>query len=369
MPEIMLKTGAIVPAAGYSSRMGACKATMEILGLPAMEWVVSNLRQAGIEEILVVTGHWREKIDPLAQALGCKTVHNERYEDGMFSSVRKALEAMPVSWDRFLFLPVDIPMVKAATLSRLASLAGSSTVAYPTFLGKRGHPPIIDRKSVSKILGWDGEMGLRGALNLLEDQSSEIPVVDRFILCDMDDREDHVNLSSMASNRTIPSEEEIRALETMYETPTRVIRHEKQVTETALKMANLLIERGTKLDLPLLKAAASLHDLCRTEKKHGKVGAEALRSHGFPSVASLVELHMDYPYDGVLDEGALLYLADKLTCDDRICSPDERLAGMLAKFKDRSEARKNAARRLEKAKKMLDDFSKAIGRDGMEELR
>lgn len=347
--------------------MGACKATMDIEGKPALTWIVTSLREAGIEDILVVTGHWRDQVEDLAVKLNCLTVHNSDYMSGMFSSATAGIRAIPEGWDRFFFLPVDVPLVRPLTFSKLIDEKGP--LVYPTFMGKRGHPPLIDRSLISSILNWTGDMGLKGALESLEKLAKEVPVIDQAIGLDMDRPEDHRYLSSLATRRDLPTDQEIKALESMAQTPENVLKHEMRVTETALAMASLLEKKGIKLDKDLLRAAALLHDLCRTEKQHGLAAANLLRKQGFFSVAWLVSTHMDHPYDGILDEGALLYLADKLTCNDELCSVEKRLDGMMTKFQGDEEAQQGAARRLAKAKTMLEHLSRLTGGDAMEDLQ
>lgn len=347
--------------------MGTCKATMEIEGKPALTWAVTSLRESGVKDVLVVTGHWRDHVEPLAKNLNCLTVHNDGYMEGMFSSAIKGMEAIPKSWDRFFFLPVDVPLVRPTTLSKLIGIEGP--LLYPTFMDKRGHPPLIDRSLIAHIRAWSGNMGLKGALEAKDELSKDVAVADQGTELDMDRPEDHLYISSLARRRDLPTDMEIKALEKLANTPQNVLKHELRVTKTALDMATLMGQRGIRVDKELLRAASLLHDLCRTEKKHGQAGANLLREQGFFSVARLVATHMDHPYDGSLDEGALLYLADKLTCNDRLCSVEERLEGMMAKFDGDEKAQEGAIRRLDKAKAMLDHLSRLLGGDAMGMLR
>ncbi len=361
---LMLTTGALITAAGFSSRMGSCKATIKIAERSSLAWTVNSLQEAGVDKILIVTGHWREETEKEAASLGCVTIHNDRYASGMFSSVITGIKAIPREWDRFFFLPVDIPLIRPSTLTRIMTEA-VGPLSYPTFLGERGHPPLISRSLIPVILSWSGKEGLKGALQVAERDSQDIPVADQAILRDMDVPEDHERLCDMASRRDLPSEDERRALELMAGTPENVLRHEVRVTKTAMQIADMMEKAGAGIDRDLLVAGAMLHDLCRTQRAHGRAGATMLRTHGYRAIASLVEKHMDYPYDGNLDEGAVLYLADKITCQDRICPLEERLRGMLEKFKSDPQAQEGAVTRLKKAEKILRHVSQVIGRDIM----
>ncbi|MGB8261933.1 MAG: NTP transferase domain-containing protein [Terracidiphilus sp.] len=66
----MPRIGAIVLAAGYSSRMGRFKPLLPLNGSPAILAVLGLLRRAGIEQIVVVTGHRAEDLRPVAEPAG-----------------------------------------------------------------------------------------------------------------------------------------------------------------------------------------------------------------------------------------------------------------------------------------------------------
>lgn len=367
MPLLPVTTGALVAAAGYSSRMGFCKATAKLAGCSSLDRIARSFKEAGVNQILVVTGHWRYDTEKEALSLGCRTVHNPEYAKGMFSSVTAGLGAVPPEWDRFFFLPADMPLIRPSTLRRIMDGA-AGPLTCPVFLGKRGHPPLISRALIPRILSWQGRGGLRGALEWASPEFTEVAVSDQGILMDMDSPEDYERLSAMASRRHLPTREEIKALEAMAGTPKRVREHEAKVMSTAIKLADMAHDAGITVDRELLAAGAMLHDLCRTERDHGRAGGAMLRAHGFTALGDLVEDHMDYPYDGKLNEGSLLYLADKITCHDILCSVDRRLAMIEQKFKDDPKALEGAKSRLEKARAILNRLSLATGRDVMEAL-
>ncbi|MDR3294649.1 MAG: NTP transferase domain-containing protein, partial [Clostridiales Family XIII bacterium] len=56
------ETAAVILAAGYSSRMGGFKPLLKIGGMPALEIQLRMLRSAGIGDVVVVTGHARERL-------------------------------------------------------------------------------------------------------------------------------------------------------------------------------------------------------------------------------------------------------------------------------------------------------------------
>jgi CTP:molybdopterin cytidylyltransferase MocA len=67
----------------------------------------------------------------------------------------------------------------------------SSVILYPTFDGRRGHPPLIATSLIPQILMWSGGGGLRAFLNGRDAESAELAVNDESILIDLDTPEDY----------------------------------------------------------------------------------------------------------------------------------------------------------------------------------
>ena len=75
--------------------------------------------------------------------------------------------------------------------------------------------------------------------------------------------------------------------------------------------------------------ACLLHDLCRAEKQHARVSAEAIRKEGYPVIAALVAGHHEAAYSereaqGPLTEAEILFYADKRVQEDKLVSVEER---------------------------------------------
>lgn len=67
-------------------------------------------------------------------------------------------------------------------------------IIYPTYDGKRGHPPLIPSRLLPGILGWRKNGGLKAVLKSYEKLALEVPVPDSFILLDIDAPEDYQEL-------------------------------------------------------------------------------------------------------------------------------------------------------------------------------
>lgn len=122
-------------------------------------------------------------------------------------------------------------------------------------------------------------------------------------------------------------EAEITRLYQKYETPKQVIRHMRKVAEIADQLMDGM--QMTGLNRARVMKACLLHDLCRAEKEHARVSAEAIRKEGYPAIAALVAVHHQATYSereaqGPLTEAEVLFYADKRVQEDRLVSIEER---------------------------------------------
>ena len=187
---------AIILAAGYSSRMGEFKPLLPIGGKTAIMHIIENLSLAGITDIKVVNGYKANLLASFLQQQPVQLVHNPNYHLGMYSSIQVGVASLDLACKAFLLLPVDYPLVETNTFKDLISYyhKNPSGIIYPTFREKRGHPPLISTRYREEILSGDQPHGLKGLLNLHNDEALHIPVADQAILMDMDKNEDYQRL-------------------------------------------------------------------------------------------------------------------------------------------------------------------------------
>lgn len=133
----------------------------------------------------------------------------------------------------------------------------------------------------------------------------------------------------------IPSKKTCMELLDSYGTPDHVVKHCIAVTETAVKIAEALKEKGIILNLDLLEASALLHDIARVEDNHGVKGAIVLEKCGYHQVAKLVKCHMFYstnPDKVRITEQDLLCLADRMVKEDKYVGLESRMKYVLDKL-------------------------------------
>lgn len=321
---------AVVLAGGTSSRMVRFKPLLPLGGSTVLARAVGAFRTGGVSDVTVVVGHRGEELRPAIDALGARCVVNAAFADGMYASLVAGIRALGPHVRGCFVLPADMPAVRGRTVALLARghRRTGAGVTYPTFRGRRGHPPLMSARLFPAIVAGDGEGGLRRILEAWEREAREVRVIDEGILVDLDTPEDYAAAARDLHDRTVPTLQECEVILEGAGAPDPVVRHSRCVSGLARRLAIALGAAGVRLDLPLVIAGGLLHDLARRRHDHARVGARRLARLGFPGVARVVASHMDLAFEAGarLDEAAVVFLADKLVRGDRVVSLADRFA-------------------------------------------
>jgi molybdenum cofactor cytidylyltransferase len=348
------RIAAIILAAGLSDRMGRFKPLLPLGGRTLIEQVISTFRTCGVSRLLVVAGYRRRELAAAITTDGVVLVENPAYRSGMYSSVLSGVRRLPLDTEAFFIMPVDIPLVRPATILRLLDgrARHPGKILYPCFLGKRGHPPLIPAHIAGEIADGFPSESLRNVLVRHADEAVEVAVPDRHILFDVDTAEDYQELSARWAKHDVPSAEECEAiLGLLLETADDLVRHCRAVARVAGAIARALVDAGVGLDLELIYAAALLHDIAKSQKDQALVGGELLHRLGFARTGDLVAAHADpdLPAHAAIREAEVLYLADTLLQGERLVSLDQRFSAALERCGGRPEERETIKKRWDRA--------------------
>jgi molybdenum cofactor cytidylyltransferase len=181
---------AIVLAAGRSSRMGGPnKLLAEIGGRPLVRIVVEATLGSRARPVLVVIGHQRERIEAALAGLAVKFVHNKDFADGLGTSLKAGIAALPPEVDGAVICLGDMPQVDAALIDRLIDAIDpdkGALVAVPTVDGKRGNPVVWSRRFFPDLMTVEGDVGARHLIGRYGEAVVEVPVTDIGVLADID---------------------------------------------------------------------------------------------------------------------------------------------------------------------------------------
>ena len=184
-----MQIGALIVAAGMSSRMGEFKPMLSIGSISIAQRVIATLSQAGVSKIVMVTGYNATILERHLAGNGIIFLRNEDYETTqMFDSVKIGLRYLLDKCDKVLFTPVDVPLFTAKTVK--AILDSGASLAAPMCDGKQGHPILISNSLIPEILNDCGEMGLKGAMDRCSIPLLRLDVEDPGTIHDADTPED-----------------------------------------------------------------------------------------------------------------------------------------------------------------------------------
>ncbi|MDO5446119.1 MAG: NTP transferase domain-containing protein [Eubacteriales bacterium] len=197
-----MKSGAVIVAAGMSSRMGDFKPMLSIGSMSIVKRIVATLKQAGIEDIVMVTGFNADMLEHHLTGNGIVFLRNENYEHTqMFDSAKIGIEYLANKCNRIVFTPVDIPLFTSTTVFSL--LASKGEIVVPVCRGEQGHPIIFSSAVAKSIASDSGEEGIRGALMRSGAETVFIEVEDEGILQDADTPQDYQKLLAQHNRQLV----------------------------------------------------------------------------------------------------------------------------------------------------------------------
>ena len=166
-----LRIGAVILAAGEGARLGGlAKGLIEIDGEPLLLRALRVLSEVGVDEVVVVTGHYRSELTPLlalARPLyeGSQPIEIvqpvESHSQG--DSLRLGVAGLSPELDAIMVLPVDMP---ALTRRDLIALIGAYNRADtgiefvgPMVGARPGNPVLFSRRIALRIEQGGGDFG------------------------------------------------------------------------------------------------------------------------------------------------------------------------------------------------------------------
>ena len=184
--------GAVIPAAGLSSRMGAFKPLLPFGAGTVIEESVASALPYADTAVAVLGNRAGELSALLCGRFGDRLTLAENPDyavTDMLTSVKIGLRAMG-ECDAFFLVPADMPAIGDKVYAALiGAFDGSVDVIYPVIDGRRGHPPLIHARLIPQILAYASGGGLRAVLS--DRNVKEIAVTDRGVLIDLDTPQDY----------------------------------------------------------------------------------------------------------------------------------------------------------------------------------
>lgn len=190
---IVKKTGAVLVAAGLSSRMKAFKPMLPFGDSTISLHVVSVLEKLGIEPIVVVTGHRADELEKHLSCTSVRFVKNEHYRTTqMFDSVKLGINEICGECDRILMMPMDIPAIMMETFRQILMI--DADIVRTFYKGQPEHPILLRSNVAENLCKYTGAGGFRGALENSGFPITNVEVEDEAVCWDVDTPQEYQNL-------------------------------------------------------------------------------------------------------------------------------------------------------------------------------
>lgn len=165
-----LRFGAVILAAGASSRMGSPKQLLLLDGQPLVVRAATAALDAGAWPVVVVLGAHAEKIRPVLARLPVLIVENSSWPEGMAASIRTGITTLTQfsrRLDAALVALCDQPAFTAAVIAQLLAAQHSTgrSIVAARYASRHGAPALLLREHFPALVALTGEAGARDLLN------------------------------------------------------------------------------------------------------------------------------------------------------------------------------------------------------------
>jgi molybdenum cofactor cytidylyltransferase len=183
------RIAALLLAAGQSSRMGSNKLLAEVDGRPMVARVAQRLLSSHARPIVAVLGNEAARVDAALGKLPVERVRNPAFAEGLSSSLKTGLAALPADIDGVIVCLGDMPLVAGRDLDRLIAafnpLEGRAIVV-PTRHGKRGNPVLWAKRFIPEMAELAGDVGAKHLIGEHAELVAEIEMDTDGVLIDID---------------------------------------------------------------------------------------------------------------------------------------------------------------------------------------
>jgi len=189
-PPRAARIAALVLAAGRSSRMGAVnKLLIGVDGKPMVRRVAETALAAGAKPVIAVTGHERGRVEAALSGLAVACVDNPDYAQGLSTSLKRGLAALPADIDGVLVCLGDMPLISTADIGRIVAAfepREGREIVVPTSGGKRGNPVLWGSRFFAEMRNLAGDTGAKHLIGVYPEAVAEVETETDGVLTDID---------------------------------------------------------------------------------------------------------------------------------------------------------------------------------------
>ena len=154
---------ALILAAGRSTRLGVMpKQLLPWRGTTLLEWVVRQVENSPLDEVLVVLGHESEEVRRRVSLIRSRFIEAPEFQEGCSASIRNGLRAVSPEAEAAVLILGDQPEIETAAIR--AVVDGWDRLRSPvvriSYRGHSGHPVLVSRTIFPQIEALRGDKGV-----------------------------------------------------------------------------------------------------------------------------------------------------------------------------------------------------------------
>jgi molybdenum cofactor cytidylyltransferase len=162
-------TGAVILAAGGSSRFGQPKQLLPFRDKTLLRTIIDAACEAGCSPLVVVLGSDGEKIHPELANANVMEVRNANWQCGIGSSIRSGVQALidhAPDVEAILLLVCDQPAVNARVMEDLIATRETTKkeIVASCYADTVGVPALFDRSLFGRLLSLGDEAGAKSII-------------------------------------------------------------------------------------------------------------------------------------------------------------------------------------------------------------
>jgi molybdenum cofactor cytidylyltransferase len=193
--------GAVILAAGESSRFGQPKQLVEFRGKSLVRRITDSAMEAGCSPIVVVIGSDGEKVFRELEGTNVTNIENKSWQQGMGSSIRAGIRHLvenATDIDAAILLVCDQPAVDAHAIERLIGLRKTTKkeIIASSYASTLGVPALFDRSFFRELLSLEDGAGAKPIILQNRESVAEFPLPEGSI--DIDNWRDYKRLTNGA---------------------------------------------------------------------------------------------------------------------------------------------------------------------------
>lgn len=175
-----------------STRAGCFKLLEPMGEAKVLDRVLANVRASSVDGVVAVLGFEANRVLEQVSFGRVEVAVNEKFSEGMSTSLRLGLEQVDGRADAALIVLGDQPFVTAREMNLLIEAFNASPrrIVVPVYQGKRGNPVLLSLDFLDEVNALTGDVGAKSIIAAHPDEVLEVYVNSPSILHDVDTADD-----------------------------------------------------------------------------------------------------------------------------------------------------------------------------------